>query len=232
LPLEDLEPGPTCLVKTLLPAGSAQRLHVLCVGAHCDDIEIGCAGALLQLQKSFRGATFDWVVLSGTADRQRETRNAMRLLLQRARRGKLLFGNFPDASLPGSYGELKAFFAGLRKLRRPDVVFCHERGDAHQDHRMVNEMVWGAFRDHVILEYEIPKWDGGLTTPNVYVPLTAAQMKRKVSILAKAFGSQRSRDWFTSQTFEGLMRLRGVECRARSGYAEGFFARKLTLLGS
>jgi LmbE family N-acetylglucosaminyl deacetylase len=123
---------------------------------------------------------------------------------------------------------LKAFFAELQKLG-PDVIFCHERSDAHQDHRIVNEMVWGAFRDQVILEYEIPKWDGGLTTPNVYVPLTTEQVRRKVAVLMKAFGSQRSRDWFSSSTFEGLMRLRGIECRAPDGYAEGFFGRKLTL---
>jgi len=206
--------------------------HVLCVGAHCDDIEIGCGATLLQLQHANPGSTFDWVVLSGNGDRQAETSLAMRSLLKPNQRGKLIFGDFPDASLPASYAELKAFFKRLQKLRRPDLIFCHERGDAHQDHRIVNEMVWGAFRDHMILEYEVPKWDGGLTTPNVYVPLTSTQMRRKVSLLMKAFGSQRSRDWFTPQTFEGLMRLRGVECRARSGYAEGFFARKLVLFGS
>jgi LmbE family N-acetylglucosaminyl deacetylase len=219
-------------VKTILPVSGGKSLHILCVGAHCDDIEIGCSGTLLQMQKSYPGSTCDWVVLTGNADRQAETGVAMRALLKPAQQGKLLFGNFTDASLPASYGELKTFFAGLQKLRRPDVIFCHERADAHQDHRIVNEMIWGAFRDHLILEYEIPKWDGGLTTPNIYVPLTAAQVRRKVSVLMKAFGSQRSREWFTPQTFEGLMRLRGVECRARSGHAEGFFARKLVMFGS
>ena len=231
--LEDLgqQDGAASAVKMLGPIGS-EPLHVLCVGAHCDDIEIGCAGTLLQIQQSAPGSTFDWVVLTGNQARQSETAGAMRSLLKPASRGQLLFGGFPDASLPGSYGDLKSFFAGLQKLRRPDIIFCHERGDAHQDHRIVNEMVWGAFRDHLILEYEIPKWDGGLTTPNSYVPLTAAQMRRKVSVLMKAFGSQRSRDWFTPSTFEALMRLRGVECRARSGYAEGFFARKLLMFAS
>lgn len=213
-------------------AGRQQPLHVLCIGAHCDDIEIGCGGTLLQLQRSFPGSTFDWVALTGNHDRQAETAGAMRSLVKPAARGKLLFGGFPDASLPASYAGLKDFFKGLQKLRRPDLIFCHERNDAHQDHRIVNEMVWGAFRDHVILEYEIPKWDGGLTTPSVYVPLTAAQARRKVAVLMKSFGSQRSRDWFAPATFEGLMRLRGVECRSRSGFAEGFFARKLTLFGS
>ncbi len=219
-------------MKTLGLEGGRKGLHALCIGAHCDDIEIGCGGTLLRLQQACPGITFDWVVLTGNADRQAETRRAMQALLAPASRGSLLFGGFPDASLPGSYAALKEFFKGLQKLKRPDLVFCHERNDAHQDHRLVNEMAWGTFRDHVLLEYEIPKWDGGLTTPNVYVPLTAAQARRKVSVLMKAFGSQRSRDWFTPQTFEALMRLRGVESRARSGHAEGFFARKLTLFGA
>jgi LmbE family N-acetylglucosaminyl deacetylase len=219
-------------VKTLFPSGGRQGLHVLCIGAHCDDIEIGCGGALLSLQRSRPGSTFDWVVLSGSAERRSETSVAMRSLLKPAARGKLLFGDFHDAELPAAYRELKKFFVGLRALRRPDVIFCHRRDDAHQDHRVVNEMTWGAFRDHLILEYEIPKWDGDLATPNVYVPLTAAQLRGKLTTLMKAFGSQRSREWFAPETFRGLMRLRGVECRARSGYAEGFFARKLVLATS
>jgi LmbE family N-acetylglucosaminyl deacetylase len=213
----------------LRPAGSGSALRVLCVGAHSDDIEIGCAGALLQVQRFHPRSRIDWVVLTGSADRQRETSQAMRQLIAPARRGKLVFGGFRDTCLPASYAELKDFFANL-KLPDPDVVFCHERTDAHQDHRVTNEMVWGAFRDHLILEYEIPKWDGGLTTPNFYVPLTAAQARRKVALLMRVFGSQRSRAWFTAQTFEALLRLRGIECRASSGLAEGFHARKLTFL--
>jgi LmbE family N-acetylglucosaminyl deacetylase len=218
-------------MRLLSPTARGRKLRVLCVGAHCDDIEIGCAGTLLHLQQAFPGSTFDWAVLSGTAERQQETRRAMGSLLKPAHRGKLIFGQFRDARFPDSYGELKDFFGGLQKLPRPDIIFCHERTDAHQDHRVTSEVVWGAFRDHLILEYEIPKWDGGLTTPNVYVPLTAGQARRKVAALMRAFGSQRSRDWFTPQTFQALMRLRGVESRARSGYAEGFFGRKLLLGG-
>jgi LmbE family N-acetylglucosaminyl deacetylase len=218
-------------MKALHLTDGRRPLRVLCIGAHCDDIEIGCGGALLHLQQAYQQSVFDWVVLTGNAERQRETGAAMRSLLKPAHRGRLLFGGFSDASLPSNYGDLKGFFLKLQKWPRPDVVFCHERADAHQDHRIVNEMVWGAFRDHLILEYEIPKWDGGLTTPNLYVPLTTGQMRRKVAVLMKAYGSQRSRAWFTTQTFEALMRLRGVECRARSGYAEGFFGRKLTLTG-
>lgn len=232
--MEGLGPtsGSTQVMICLQPAGARKALRVLCVGAHCDDVEIGCAGTLLHLQRSYPGMILDWVVLTGPPERQAETQRAMNMLVKPARRGRLIFGGFRDACLPASYAELKDFFVGLQRLSRPDIVFCHERTDLHQDHRIANELVWGAFRDHLILEYEVPKWDGGLGTPNVYVPLTARQAQRKVSLLMHAYGTQRSRDWFTRATFDGLMRLRGIECRATSGYAEAFHGRKLLVLGS
>ena len=204
-------------------------LHVLCIGAHCDDIEIGCGGALLQLQKTVSDLTIDWIVLTGAEARRAETSKAMGLLIEPAFRGELVFGGFPDSRLPTVYGELKDFFGTLRARFKPSVVFCHEKQDAHQDHRLVNEMVWGAFRDHLILEYEIVKWDGGLSTPNAYVPLDQDVVDRKVDVLVSTYGSQRSKDWFTQETFLAMTRIRGVECRAPSGHAEGFFARKMVL---
>jgi LmbE family N-acetylglucosaminyl deacetylase len=212
-----------------LPDTGRRALRVLCIGAHSDDIEIGCGGTLLHLQAARPRLQVDWVVLSGDADRRRETARAMASLLRPASRGELLHGDFPDASFPGSYAALKDFFVRLQRRAAPDLIFCHERQDAHQDHRVVNELTWGAFRDHVILEYEIPKWDGGLATPNAYMPLPAGLAKRKISTLMRCFGSQRSRDWFRPEIFEALMRLRGIECRSRSGFAEAFHTRKLTL---
>lgn len=203
--------------------------RALCIGAHCDDIEIGCGGALLQLQKTAEDIIIDWIVLTGEPERQAETRIARELLLAPAHRGELEFGGFPDSRLPAEYGQLKNYFAGLARRLDPDLVFCHERHDEHQDHRIVNEMVWGAFRDHLILEYEIIKWDGGLRTPNVYLPLDADVVERKVEVLMQAYGTQRSKDWFTPQTFRAVSRIRGVECRATSGHAEGFTARKLIM---
>jgi len=203
--------------------------RVLCIGAHCDDIEIGCGGALLQLQKSGRKLHIDWVVLTGDEARRAETAAAMALLVDPGCRGELVFGGFPDSRLPTVYGELKDFFGPLRSRFRPHLVFCHERHDAHQDHRLVNEMVWGAFRNHLILEYEIVKWDGGLTTPNTYVPLDQDVLDRKVDVLMRTYGSQRSKDWFTPETLRAMTRIRGVESRAPSGHAEGFFARKIVL---
>jgi LmbE family N-acetylglucosaminyl deacetylase len=199
-----------------LPTGNDEP-RVLCIGAHCDDIEIGCGGALLQLQKTTGKLTIDWVVLTGEEARCAETIAAMELLVEAPHRGELAFG------------ELKEFFVTLAARFRPDIVFCHERHDAHQDHRLVNEMVWGAFRNHLILEYEIIKWDGGLTTPNAYVPLDRDVVEKKVGVLMQTYGSQRSKDWFTSETFMAMTRIRGVECRAPSGHAEAFLARKIVL---
>ncbi len=212
-----------------LSLSAVRTTRVLCVGAHCDDIEIGCGGTLLQLQQRYPAMKLDWAILTGPEQRHAEARRAWQLFVKPAARGELLLGNFRDTCLPGSYAQIKDFFATLRRLPRPDIVFCHERNDLHQDHRVVNEMVWGACRDHLVLEYEIPKWDGGLATPNVYVALTAAQARRKTALLMKAYGSQRSRDWFRPETYDALLRLRGIESRARSGLAEGFYGRKLLL---
>src|SRR5580693_786795 len=187
-----------------LPAGQEPR-RVLCVGAHCDDIEIGCAGALLQLQKASGNLCIDWVVLAGEENRRAETLAARDLLIQPQYRGELLFGGFPDSRLPTVYGALKEFFNPLRARFRPDIVFCHDRDDAHQDHRLVSEMVWGAFRDHLILEYEIIKWDGDLGRPNLYVPLDRDVAQKKIDVLMSAYGSQRSKDWFTPDTFLSMM---------------------------
>ncbi len=216
------------MIGLALAGGSGPR-RVLCIGAHCDDIEIGCAGALLQLQKGRTDLTIDWVVLTGDAARQAETRAAMQLLVEPRCRGELDFGGFPDSRLPAVYGPLKDYFGALAARFRPDILFCHERGDAHQDHRMVNEMAWGAFRNHLILEYEIVKWDGGLTTPNFYVPLDPEVIDRKIDALMQTYGTQRSKDWFTPDTFRAMSRLRGIECRAPSGHAEGFTTRKMVL---
>jgi LmbE family N-acetylglucosaminyl deacetylase len=232
--LEGVEPrrrraeGSRPMIGLALLAGGEPR-RVLCVGAHCDDIEIGCTGALLQLQKTIGKLTIDWVVLTGDEARQAEASAAMQLLVEPAFRGELVFGGFPDSRLPSVYGELKEFFGTLHTRFQPDIVFCHERNDAHQDHRLVNEMVWGAFRDHLILEYEIAKWDGDLGTPNAYVPLDKDVLDRKVDVLMQAYGSQRSKDWFTPETFLAIARIRGVECRSRDGYAEGFYIRKMVM---
>jgi len=205
--------------------------RVLCVGAHCDDIEIGCGGALLALQQR-ANLVIDWVVLSGTPERRAETCRARQLLIRPRARGGLIFGDFPDGCFPGHHAGMKEFVESLKRdVKRPDIILTHERDDRHQDHRAVNELVWSTFRDHIVLEYEIPKWDGGLGQPNVYLPVTAQQARAKVDALLSAHRSQRKRDWFTRDTFLSLLRLRGIECRSPSGYAEGFHGRKLRIAG-
>ena len=206
-----------------------QLRRILCIGAHCDDIEIGCAGTLLQLQAAGGLFTIDWAILSGSPERRAEATASMARLVAPPHRGTLTFGDLPDANFPAEYARAKAFFASLRSHASPDLVFCHARDDAHQDHRIVNEMTWGAFRDHLILEYEIMKWEGDLGQPNAYVPLDAAQAEAKIALLMDAYGSQRSKDWFTPDTFLAVSRIRGVECRAPSGHAEAFIARKVIL---
>lgn len=211
-----------------LPAGG-RPLRILCIGAHCDDIEIGCGGTLLQWQAEGE-VEIDWAILTGDASRRAEAAAAMKEFVKPAARGELLFGEFPDARLPAYYGEIKDFFDELRRKFKPDIIFSHERSDAHQDHRIANELTWGAFRNHLILEYEIPKWDGNYAEPNTYVPLSKEVMDRKIDGLMSVYGSQRSKDWFTPDTFLAISRIRGIESRSPSGHAEGFIARKVVIL--
>jgi LmbE family N-acetylglucosaminyl deacetylase len=213
----------------MLSSLGARPLRILCLGAHCDDIEIGCGATLLALQAAGRVEQIDWVVLSGSAVRRAEAAHAMRLLVEEGARGDLLHGGFQDGHFPGQYREIKAFFESLKERPRADLVFTHEREDRHQDHRIVNEMTWNTFRDQLVLEYEIPKWDGGLGQTNLYVPVTRAHGERKIEILFQAYASQSGRDWFTRDTFEAILRLRGLEARAPGGWAEAFYARKLLL---
>jgi len=213
-----------------LVIGDAKKsLRILCIGAHCDDIEIGCGGALLELQRQRSKLLIDWIVLSGSAGRRDEALRGMRAIVRRSCRGQLRFGDFPDGRFPASYAELKDYFSVLGKSICPDLVLAHEHADRHQDHRVTNEMVWTTFRDHTILEYEIPKWDGGLGQPNVYVPVSRASARRKVDTLLRTYRSQADKDWFTGETFMSLLRLRGLECRSPSGLAEAFNGRKLRL---
>jgi len=219
------------MLDVLIGGPPRRPLKVLCIGAHCDDIEIGCGAALRVLQRRKAGVVVDWVTLAGSPTRRAETRRSMRMLLNSRSAGELVFGDLQDGVLPAHYREIKEFFEGLKARSTPDLIFCHEREDRHQDHRLVNEMVWNTFRDQVILEYEVPKWDGGLGQPNVYVPVSQRDVQKKIDVLMKCYRSQTSRDWFTPETFLAMLRLRGIECRAPSGYAEAFHGRKLRVSG-
>jgi len=201
---------------------------ILLLGAHCDDIEIGCGGTVRQLARRYAKARFVWVALSSDAQRAAETRAAAAQFLEDAKEYEVRAEQFPASYFPSSIAALKDYFEGLKKLK-PDLIFTHCRHDLHQDHRVTNELTWNTFRNHLILEYEIPKYEGDLANPNVFVPLTRAQLARKIDIVTRCFASQRARGWFTEETFAGLARLRGVNCRAPDGVAEGFHVRKVVL---
>jgi LmbE family N-acetylglucosaminyl deacetylase len=204
-------------------------IRLLCIGAHPDDIEIGAGGTILRLGDEGRIAEAHWLILSGASGRADEARRAATLFVGDATVVTVHQESFRDGFLPGAWEAVKEAFERLAVDIRPDLILTHRGDDAHQDHRIASELTWNTFRDHLILEYEIPKWDGDLGRPNVFVPLTADQMTRKTAGLAAAFPSQATRDWFSDETFRGLARLRGMECRAEYGYAEGFTAPKLTI---
>jgi LmbE family N-acetylglucosaminyl deacetylase len=200
--------------------------RLLCIGAHSDDIEIGAAGTVLRVLRESPHVKITWVVLSGNAQRHEEARQAASMLLQQADAPQVVLHSFKDAFFPAQHAEIKQAFESL-KACDPDLILTHYRDDRHQDHRVVNELTWNTFRSHQIWEYEIPKWDGDLIVPNLYVPLDADVVDAKINTLMSAFGTQRSKHWFDDETFRGLMRIRGLESNAR--YSEGFVARKFVV---
>jgi LmbE family N-acetylglucosaminyl deacetylase len=201
---------------------------ILCIGAHCDDIEIGCGATVALWAAQYPQARIVWAVFSGSPQRVAETRAAARALLGADRDVEMRILDFRDSYFPTQLAAIKEAFGQLAAVG-PDVVLTHYEHDRHQDHRVLAELTWNTFRDHLILAYEIPKYDGDLGRPNVFVPLPAPLVERKVNALLMSFASQRNRDWFTADTFTSLLRLRGLECRAASGFAEGFHARKIVL---
>lgn len=205
--------------------GTQAGLRLLAIGAHPDDIEIGCAGTILRLVGEGRLAQVAWVVLSGTGERRDEATAAARSIVGSTPAEVVVHG-FRDGFLPHEGIAVKEAFEALKAFS-PDVILTHRRDDLHQDHAFAGAVTWQTFRDHLILEYEVPKWDGDLVTPNLYIELTESVMADKVRILTSAFGSQAGRHWFSDETFRGLARLRGIECRAAGGYAEAFHARKI-----
>ena len=203
-------------------------LRVLCLGAHSDDIEIGCGGLVLHLLAR-RRVEVDWVVFSASAAREREARQSAALFLRGAVRQCVAIHGFRDGFFPYDGGDIKNTFEELKGEVDPDLILTHSRDDRHQDHRLLSDLTWNTFRNHFILEYEIPKFDGDLGAPNCFVPLRRSACMRKVKYLKTVFGTQRDKHWFSEETFMALMRLRGMECRAAGGYAEAFYARKLVI---
>jgi LmbE family N-acetylglucosaminyl deacetylase len=216
------------LLRLELSAQDDRALVVLAIGSHADDIEIGCGGTILALVGSGRELHLHWVVLSAHGERADEARASAEAFLEGAARAEIEVGSFRDAFFP--YGpEVKEFFEDLKGRISPDLVLTHHGSDLHQDHRLVAELTWNTFRNHLILEYEVPKYDGDLGSPQVFSHLAEETSRRKVELLLRSFPSQAARPWFTEEVFLGLMRLRGMESNAPSGYAEAFYGRKLAL---
>jgi LmbE family N-acetylglucosaminyl deacetylase len=207
--------------------GALQSL--LCIGAHADDIEVGCGGTVLRLLAEHPDTRVRWVVLSASGNRAEEAAAGAERFLGDASAKEIVLKDFRDSFFPYERAEVKEFLHDLASEISPDLIFTHRREDLHQDHRAVSELTWCAFRDHMILEYEIPKYDGDLGSPNVFVPLSERICSQKVDSVVDVFRSQHEKRWFTKDTFRSTLRLRGVECNSHSGYAEGFTCRKLTL---
>jgi LmbE family N-acetylglucosaminyl deacetylase len=209
--------------------GSAGPRSILAIGAHADDIEIGCGGTILRLLADGEALDVTWVVLSASGARLEEARTSADAFLTEAAQSRVIVGDFRDGFFPHSGYAIKDFFERELKALEPEIILTHTRDDAHQDHRLVSELTWNTFRDHLILEYEIPKYDGDLTRPNMYAPLAEPLLRRKIELLVAHYASQREKDWFDAELFRSLARVRGMECRAPGGYAEAFTCRKLSL---
>ncbi len=216
------------MLKLNLQAKSTDPFVVLCLGAHSDDIEIGCGGSLLHFQGILPQLRFHWVVFSASGARGREAAKGAELFTGGCEK-EIVLKDYPDGFLPYTGGEIKKLFEEMKGRVNPDLIFTHWQGDAHQDHRLVSELTWNTFRNHLILEYEIPKYDGDMGQPNVFVPLEAPLYEHKVDHLCEAFESQRVKPWFDRELFMGLMRIRGMESNSTSGYAEAFHCRKLVV---
>jgi LmbE family N-acetylglucosaminyl deacetylase len=203
--------------------------HLLALGAHADDIEIGCGGTILRLAAEGRLAAVTWVVGSGTDDRAAEARKSAEVFLAGVEQTRIEIAGFRDGFFPWQGDQVKELFERLKREVAPDLILTHRRADAHQDHRTMAELTWNTWRDHLVLEYEIPKYEGDLGNPNLLVPLDRETAERKVELLLSCFPSQSGRAWFTPDTFWALLRLRGMECNAPSGFAEGFHLRKAVI---
>jgi len=208
---------------------SNELRRVLCLGAHSDDIEIGCGGTLLRLLANNPNLEVMWVVFSSGRERRTEALKSAKQFLLLAKRRIITVKNFEGSFFPYSGREIKTFFEKLKKQFSPDLIFTHYRNDLHQDHRIISDFTWNTWRHHLVLEYEIPKYDGDMGVPNAFVPLSEAIVRQKVRILMETFKTQRTKQWFSEDTFRSLARIRGIECDSPDRFAEAFYCRKATI---
>jgi LmbE family N-acetylglucosaminyl deacetylase len=212
----------------MIAFSSFKRIRrLLCLGAHSDDIEIGAGATVLRVVRENSDVEVTWCVLSGNETRQDEARAGAEHILGSRTARSIVLKDFTDSYFPEQRQKIKQFFEQSLKSTDPDLILTHARADAHQDHRVVNELTWNTFRAHQIWEYEIPKWDGDIIQPNLYVPVDPEDVTTKITVLREVFASQRSKHWFDEETFRGLLRIRGLESNTR--YAEAFVARKFVV---
>jgi LmbE family N-acetylglucosaminyl deacetylase len=204
-------------------------LKVLCLGAHSDDIEIGCGGTMLRLLSEYSTVYIHWIVFGSSGHRDDEAAASANKFLANAKKKKVLIENFKEGFFPYIGGEIKIYFEKLKKRVSPDIIFSHYRHDLHQDHRLISELTWNTFRDHQILEYEVMKYDGDMGNPNFFVHLDQRTCREKVTQILESFKSQRGHHWFSEDAFFALLRLRGIECNAPERYAEAFYCRKVVI---
>jgi LmbE family N-acetylglucosaminyl deacetylase len=214
----------------MLNLGIASRpgspIRVLCLGAHCDDIEIGCGGTLLSLLERYDNAVVRWVVFSSTQKRAVEARTCADVFLKRAMEREIVVMQYRDGFFPYTGGQIKDEFEQMKRTFDPDLIFTHYRDDRHQDHRLISDLTWNTYRNHMILEYEIPKYDGDLGSPNLFVPLEESVCSNKIHNIIDSFRSQGQKQWFDEQTFMSMLRIRGMEANSPTRYAEAFYCRK------
>jgi LmbE family N-acetylglucosaminyl deacetylase len=215
------------MMKVIFDKTDASEYKILCLGAHCDDIEIGCGGTLLKLIENYKNIILYWVVFTSNEQRVQEATASANLFLKEVKAKKIIIKNFRDGFLPFQGIEVKEYFEQLKQEFSPDIVFTHYRNDCHQDHSLISDLTWNTFRNHLILEYEIPKYDGDLGIPNFFVQLDEAFCRRKIQYILDAFKTQNHKQWFTEETFRSILRIRGIESNAPSKYAEAFYCRKI-----
>jgi LmbE family N-acetylglucosaminyl deacetylase len=206
-----------------------QKPQILCLGAHPDDIEIGCGSTILRIIKEVPKAEFHWVVFSGNDQRQKEAVESATAFLDDVKEKKIIIKNFRDSYFPFIGDKIKDYFENLKQELNPDAVFTHYRNDAHQDHKLIANLTWNTFRDNLIFEYEIPKFDGDLSSPNTYVQVDESEVTKKIRIITNSFKSQSTKSWFNEETFKSILTIRGVESNSRTKYAEGFYCHKIVI---
>lgn len=203
-----------------------EGLEILCLGAHCDDIEIGCGGTLLKLIETYPIKSIRWIVFASNEVRKKEAFSSAAAFLDQVENKEIIVLNYPDSLLQFSSLEIKKYFETLKLSYQPHLIFTHYRDDRHQDHRLLSDLTWNTFRNHFILEYEIPKYDGDLGKPNYFCQLSGEQIQKKIDLLLTHFKSQKNKHWFDAETFQAILRLRGMESASPSRFAEAFYLRK------